>query len=226
VDASVGGKTAVDLPGAKNSVGAFWQPSSVICDVAFLATEPERGYVSALAEVVKTAIIGDPELFDLVEREATGARARDAGLLEELVRRSIRVKARVVSADEREGGLRASLNLGHTIGHALEAQGGYGHLSHGEAVSLGLVAALNIGVGMGETPEPLARRTVDLLRAVGLPTELDKQPLEPALELLQNDKKRRGSQIRFVLARGLGDVCLRDLPLAELRERSLESVTR
>jgi shikimate kinase / 3-dehydroquinate synthase len=222
VDASVGGKTAVDLPGAKNVVGAFWQPRAVVCDVDLLETEPERGYVSALAEVVKTALIGDAALLELVEREAAGARARSGDLLVELVRRSIRVKARIVSADEREGGLRACLNLGHTVGHALEAYGGYGRLRHGEAVSLGLVAALGIGEALGVTPPDLTRRTKALLSAIGLPAELSTQPVAEALELLDNDKKRAGSHIRFVVARDVGDVDLVTLPVSEVKQRCLE----
>ncbi|HWZ90771.1 MAG TPA: 3-dehydroquinate synthase, partial [Polyangiaceae bacterium] len=142
VDASVGGKTGVDLESAKNAVGAFWQPSAVLCDVDLLRTESQRGFVSGLAEVVKTALIGDPELFALLEQNPEQVAERDPELCMELVRRSIRVKARIVSFDEREGGLRAVLNLGHTVGHALEAQAGYTALTHGEAVSLGLVAAL------------------------------------------------------------------------------------
>ncbi|HEX3775590.1 MAG TPA: iron-containing alcohol dehydrogenase, partial [Polyangiaceae bacterium] len=118
VDASVGGKTGVDLAEAKNAVGAFWQPSSVICDIDLLASEPQRGFVSGLAEVVKTALIGDPELFELLEENAERVKSRDSDLCAELVRRSVRVKARIVSFDERESGLRAVLNLGHTVGHA------------------------------------------------------------------------------------------------------------
>jgi len=218
VDASVGGKTGVDLGPAKNAVGAFWQPSSVLCDVDYLKTEPERGYRSALSEVVKTALIGDPELFDLLEREAAGIAARDAGLLAEIVRRCIRVKARIVSADPREAGLRAVLNLGHTVGHAVEAQAGYERLTHGEAISLGLVAALNIGEKLGHTPRELAERTRRLLAGLRLMTALENEPLAAAAELIGHDKKRAGSQVNFVFARALGDVVTIPLDLAELRE--------
>jgi shikimate kinase/3-dehydroquinate synthase len=221
VDASVGGKTGVDLESAKNAVGAFWQPRTVLCDVQHLSTEPTRGFIGALAEVVKTALIGDPELFSLLENNAERVARRDLELTAELVRRSVRVKARIVSFDERETGLRAVLNLGHTVGHALEAQAGYTALSHGEAVSLGLVAALRLGESLGRTPRDLSQRTLELLRRLGLPASLLGQPLQEAAGLIGHDKKRAGSSVRFVFARGLGDVETLPIPLSELRTRVL-----
>jgi shikimate kinase / 3-dehydroquinate synthase len=220
VDASVGGKTGVDLRSAKNAVGAFWQPSGVLCDIATLATEPERGYRSALAEVVKTALIGDPELYCVLEREAKAIGKRDPDLVTDMVRRCIRVKARIVSFDERESGLRATLNLGHTVGHALESQGDYTRLTHGEAISLGLVAALRIGERLGATPADLARRTIELLHALGLPTKLEDQGLAAAAELIGHDKKRAGNRLRFVVARDVGQVDLHDIGLPELRDHT------
>ena len=220
VDASVGGKTGVDLLQAKNAVGAFWQPSGVLCDIDLEATEPARGYVSALAEVVKTALIGDPSLFELLEAELEAVRRRDPGLTTELVRRSVRVKARVVGLDERESGLRAVLNLGHTLGHALEAQAGFERLTHGEAVSLGLVAALKVGERLGMTPPALRERTVRLLANLGLPTDLSREPLADAARLIALDKKRAGSRIKFVVARELGRVETTDLDLTELERLS------
>lgn len=219
VDASVGGKTAVDLDSGKNLVGAFWQPRGVICDMATLATEPERGYVGALAEIVKTALIGDPELFSLLEANAAAVLGRDPDLLAQLVRRSVRVKARVVGLDERESGLRATLNLGHTVGHALEAQGGYTRLTHGEAVSLGLVAALAIGQELGQTPAALVERTVELLGSLGLPASLEGEPLAEAAGLVGYDKKRSGDRLRFIVVRDVGRVEAVDLPVEGLRER-------
>lgn len=218
VDASVGGKTGVDLGEAKNAVGAFWQPSAVLCDVDYLETEPERGYRGGLAEAVKTALIGDPELFELLEREAAGIAARDPELLTDIVRRCIRVKARVVSADPREAGLRAVLNLGHTVGHAVEAQAGFERLTHGEAVSLGLVAALRIGQELGHTPEDLAARTRALLDKLQLPTAIEQEPLAEAAELIGHDKKRAGSQVNFVFAQGVGNVVTAPVELTKLRE--------
>jgi shikimate kinase / 3-dehydroquinate synthase len=217
VDASVGGKTGVDLENAKNAVGAFWQPRGVLCDPSLEATEPIRGYVSALAEVVKTALIGDPALFELLETHVDGVKARDAELVAELVRRSVRVKARVVGLDERESGPRAMLNLGHTVGHALEAQGGYERLTHGEAVSLGLVAALRIGEKLGQTPPALSERVIRLLERLGLPTNLANEPLAQAADHIGHDKKRSGKHLRFVVARDPGRVEMLDVELAELR---------
>ena len=221
VDASVGGKTAVDLLTAKNAVGAFWQPCSVLCDVDFLGTEPARGYRSALAEVVKTALIGDPQLMCVLEAGAAGVAKRDPDLVAELVRRSVRVKAWVVSRDEREGGLRACLNLGHTVGHALESHGGYTELTHGEAISLGLVVALKVGERLGATPATVTQRTVALLEAVGLPTRVDARTLAEATELIGHDKKRSGSKVRFVVAREVGRVETVPLRLDQLKSEVL-----
>ena len=218
VDASVGGKTGVDLDSAKNAVGAFWQPSAVLCDVHYLSTEPTRGFVSALAEVVKTALVGDSGLFELLESHAERIAHRDLELTAELVRRSVRVKARIVSFDERESGLRAVLNLGHTVGHALEAQAGYTALTHGEAVSLGLVAALRLGERLGQTPPALTERTLRLLQRLGLPATLSGQPLVAAAGLIGHDKKRAGSAVRLVVARNVGQVETLPIPLAELQE--------
>jgi shikimate kinase/3-dehydroquinate synthase len=217
VDASVGGKTGVDLEQAKNAVGAFWQPSGVLCDAELEATEPTRGYTSALAEVVKTAIIGDPGLFELLDSERDAVRARDPELVSEMVLRSVRVKARIVGLDERESGVRAVLNLGHTLGHALEAQAGFERLTHGEAVSLGLVAALRVGQRLGHTPRELAERVTALLADLGLPTDLAREPLREASELVGLDKKRAGSRVRFVVARDLGQVDTTELEVAELK---------
>ncbi len=217
VDASVGGKTAVDLPGAKNCVGAFWQPSSVLCDIGHLRTEGRRGYVSALAEIVKTALIGDAEMFELLQAETERIVAQDWDLVCELVRRCVVVKARVVSEDEREGGFRAALNLGHTVGHAIEACGGFGGLTHGEAVSLGLVAAMKIGQQLGHCSGELSRTVVELLDAVGLPTDLSAQPMAEAAALLAHDKKRGGGSVRFVFCPAPGEIIFQKLALSELQ---------
>jgi len=217
VDASVGGKTAVDLAQAKNSVGAFWQPQRVVCDVSHLATEAPRGFRSGLAEVVKTALLGDADLLAQLESRADTLAADQTDFVREMVRRCIRVKASVVSRDPKELGLRAALNLGHTVGHALEACDGYGNLTHGEAVSLGLVAAMKLGAHFGVTDAALVRRVVDLLMRLGLPTDLTNQPLARAAELLGHDKKRGGKSVRFILSAKPGDFVFRDIPLVELQ---------
>jgi shikimate kinase/3-dehydroquinate synthase len=217
VDASVGGKTAVDLGEAKNAVGAFWQPRGVLCDIARLSSEPERGFRSALAEVVKTALLGDPALFELLEQQTSQVLSRQPEVVLQIVRRCVAVKASVVSRDERESGLRAALNLGHTLGHALEAHGGYGRLTHGEAVSLGLVAALRIGERLQLTPGDLATRAVRLLERLGLPTDPQAYGLAQAAKLVGYDKKRAGAQLRFVLVSALGQVVFKSLPVAEVQ---------
>ncbi|MCH2107700.1 MAG: 3-dehydroquinate synthase [Polyangiaceae bacterium] len=216
VDASVGGKTAVDFSTAKNSVGAFWQPSGVICDVSALKTESERAYRGALSEVIKTALIGDATLLDFLEEKSEEILARDFGVMTEVLDRCVRVKARVVSLDEREAGVRASLNLGHTIGHALESSGGYEELTHGEAVSLGLVAALRLGNQLGVTETPLTERVLQLLERLGLPHRLKANRLEEATQLLGLDKKRAGSEIKFIFCKSAGDVMFKMVSLDDL----------
>lgn len=216
VDASVGGKTAVDFGPAKNCVGAFWQPSGVVCDVELLKTEPERGYVSALSEVIKTALIGDPELLDVLEQRSDAVLRRDAELLMQVVRRCIAVKAGIVSRDPREAAERVYLNLGHTLGHAMEAHAGYGALTHGEAISLGLIAALRLGCRLGHTPRGLAIRIEALLTRLGLPTDLARHELAAACRLLGHDKKRSGDAVRFVFCRDAGDMFSERIALDDL----------
>ena len=218
VDASVGGKTGIDLGEAKNAVGAFWQPSGVICDVQWLLTETDKNYSSALAEVVKTAIIGDPELFEVLEQDHEAILHRDLDLMIDVVHRCVRVKARVVGLDEREQGLRAVLNLGHTLGHALETVVGLGMRTHGEAVSLGLVAAMRAGVRLGWTRADLSERVVRLLQVLGLPVVLEARELEAATQLVAFDKKRKGSKIKFVFAKAMGFVVVEPVALELLRE--------
>lgn len=217
VDASVGGKTGVDFLDMKNAVGAFWQPRFVVCDTAFLATEPLRGFRSAVSEVVKTALIGDAALFDLLETRQPELLARDPALLAEVVERCVTVKARVVSRDPREAGLRAVLNLGHTVGHALEACTEFREFTHGEAVSLGLMVALRLGEQLGHTPAALVTRVHALLTSLELPTQVAPELLSASLALLHRDKKRHGAKIRFVFAHDVGEVTTADLPMETLQ---------
>jgi len=222
VDAAVGGKTAIDFKDAKNSVGAFWQPKRVLCDVDLLSTESPRGFVSGLAEVVKAGLIGDPQLFAICRDQSASILVREPARVEDLVRRSIRVKAHVVSVDQRESGVRATLNLGHTIGHALESDAGYTALTHGEAVSLGLVAALKIGERLGLTPQALTTEVRHTLAQLQLPTTLDPDKLRSAVKLLARDKKRTGDKLRFVVAKGVGEVATVMLALSELERLTAE----
>ena len=217
VDASVGGKTGVDVGPAKNAAGAFHQPSAVIVGPAYVATESPRAFASGLAEVVKAGAIGDPALIDLLEGKADRVLARDLDVLEEVIARAVAVKIAIVSRDEREAGDRALLNFGHTVGHALEAEGGFARLTHGEAVALGMIAALRVGRALGVTDGPAALRLEALLRRLGLPSDLDAQPLDDALPFAALDKKRRDGALRVVLLRTLGEALVRPLTLQELR---------
>jgi shikimate kinase/3-dehydroquinate synthase len=221
VDASVGGKTAVDLGAAKNAVGTFHQPSRVIVDPAFSRTESPRALRGGLAEVVKTALIGDPDFYR--ELVAPGSaerlvRDRDSVATTQAIRSSITVKAGIVGRDEREAGERAHLNLGHTVGHALEAEGGFERLTHGEAVSLGLVAALRAGVALSVTDRDLADEVIHLLGRLGLPTDLDAEPLERAMRWVIYDKKRQAGTLRMILVRAPGVVEIARVAASDLPE--------
>lgn len=217
VDAAIGGKTAVDLGPRKNALGAFHQPRAVLIEPGLLATEPERSYRSGLAELVKTACIGDAALFEVLERDAARFVAREPRALAEAMHAAARVKADLVSRDERErSGLRARLNFGHTLGHALEAGSAYS-LMHGEAVALGMVSVLSIGVQLGVTPPDLRARVRSLLERLGLPTRVaHDETFERALDLVRYDKKRRGDVVEVVLLEGLAAPALRPLEVREL----------
>jgi 3-dehydroquinate synthetase len=221
VDASVGGKTAVDLGAAKNAVGAFHQPSRVIVDPSFSHTESTRALRSGLAEVVKTALIGDPAYYRHLTSPGTAERLvndRDPTATALAIRSSITVKAAIVGRDEREAGERAHLNLGHTVGHALEAEGGFERLTHGEAVSLGLVAALRAGIALGVTDRGLAAEVEQLLGRLGLPTDLDAEPLARAVRWVAYDKKRQAGALRMILVRAPGAVEITRVEAADLPE--------
>lgn len=216
VDAAIGGKTAIDLGEAKNMVGAFHQPSAVLALPSMLKTEPERSFASGLAEVVKTALIGDAGLLSLLEEQTEAVLSRDLGVLERVVRGAAAVKVRVVSRDEREQGERRLLNLGHTLGHALEAQGGFARWTHGEAVALGTVAALRLGERLGVTEPGLTARVERLLERLGLPWRLSKGDIEAALPWLRHDKKRELERVRYVLVERPGVALVRLIALDEL----------
>ncbi len=218
VDAAIGGKTGVNHPGGKNLIGAFHQPKLVLIDPRVLATLPEREFRAGMAEVIKYAVIGDEQLFDELEeaavRDPQGALAsREAigpELLQRLLERSAAAKARVVAADEREGGLRAILNYGHTLGHAVENLSGYGTWLHGEAVGLGMLAAGEIAVAMGLWSQADQDRQRRLVAAAGLPMGWPALDPEAVLTSLQVDKKVRQGKVRFVLPTGVGSVTIRD----------------
>jgi 3-dehydroquinate synthase len=212
VDASVGGKTGVDLRAGKNLVGAFHQPRAVVADLEFLETLPPRERSAGLAEVVKCGFIADPEILDLLERSDP---VLSSDLLLDLITRAVRVKAEVVAADETEAGRRAILNFGHTFGHALEAASGY-DLLHGEAVALGMIAALDLGANLGIGPPALAARARALLSRLGLPIDAARRLDASVLARLAVDKKRHGDQIHFVFCRAVGQAQLTDVAVADL----------
>lgn len=216
VDASIGGKTGVDLGASKNAVGTFHQPSAVVAAIEAVETQSRRDYASGLAEVVKTAAVADGAFLASIERERTAIVERRADAVRAVVTGCATLKASIVMRDEREGGLRAVLNFGHTLGHALEAAGGWRRWTHGEAVALGMVAALRVGERLGVTPPSSAQRLIELLRGLGLPVELDRSAVEEALPLVGMDKKRAGGRVRFVLMSDAGAAVLHPLSLPEL----------
>ncbi len=219
VDASIGGKTAINHGGAKNIVGAFYQPRAVVADVATLATLPRRELVEGFGEVVKHAFIRDPELLALLEDKLEDFLALDSDLITELVARNIEIKAEIVSADEREANTRELLNFGHTLGHAFEAAGDYEALLHGEAVSAGMMAAAEIGRRAGITPDAVVERLGHLIDRAGMaqrpPSGLDPERVKMALAL---DKKIIDGGQRWVMLEDVGrPIVTSDIP-AELVE--------
>ena len=213
VDSSVGGKTGINHPLGKNMVGAFYQPQRVLCDLDTLQTLPAREISAGLAEVIKYGPIADMAFLDWIEAHIAELVARDVHALAHAVRRSCEIKAQVVSQDEREGGLRAILNFGHTFGHAIEAGLGYGDWLHGEAVGCGMVMAAQLSQAMGLVDEAFVQRLTRLIAAAGLPV---RGPVLDAadnagryLALMRVDKKAQAGAIRFVLIDGPGRACMR-----------------
>ena len=207
IDSSVGGKVAVNLKQRKNLVGAFHQPRAVIADVSTLSTLPRTELISGMAEVVKHGMIMDAALFDFVEEHCEGLLKLQPELLSKLVAWNCRLKASVVERDEQESGLRAILNFGHTLGHALESVHKYAGLRHGEGVAIGMVFACRLGMRMGMCEEETLARPKRLLERIGLPTELPEgvAPQE-IIETMRRDKKAQAGKLRWVLPKGIGDV--------------------
>jgi len=224
VDASVGGKTGIDLPQGKNLVGAFHQPRLVLIDLDTLASLPDREYRAGLAEVIKYGVIADPEFFAYLESNREALESHQPETLAAVISRSCEIKAEVVGADERESGLRAILNYGHTVGHAVEAVAGYGTYLHGECVAVGMVAAGRLAHRLGLLDTEARERIERLIAAYGLPVQvrepLDMDALTAAMQL---DKKTRDGVVRFVLAREIGRVEVRPIPEEEARQ-ALQSV--
>ncbi|HTH48093.1 MAG TPA: 3-dehydroquinate synthase [Candidatus Limnocylindria bacterium] len=207
VDSSVGGKVGVNLKAGKNLVGAFHQPRTVLCDLDTLATLPERELRAGLGEVIKYGIIKDADFFRRLEKELDKVIAREATTLMNVVARCCALKAEVVVADETESGERAILNFGHTIGHGLEAISGYNEYLHGEAISIGQVAAARLSVRLAGLAEKDAERIRELFVRAGLPTTLKLPPKKRAalFDAMRVDKKVSGGELKFVLAKSIGE---------------------
>ncbi len=222
VDSSVGGKTAINHPRGKNMIGAFYQPVRVVCDLDTLQTLPERELSAGLAEVIKYGPIADMGLLDWLEVNMDALRARRTDALAHAVRRSCEIKADVVGQDERESGLRAILNFGHTFGHAIEAGLGYGQWLHGEAVGCGMVMAAHLSQRLGLVDEAFVRRLTTLIARAGLPITgpvLDRHDNAGRyLELMRVDKKAESGEIRFVVIEAPGRAGVRGAPDAVVRE--------
>ena len=204
VDSSVGGKTGVNLPEGKNLVGAFYPAKLVLVDPEALATLPDREYRGGLAEVIKYGIIADSKLFTFLEESFDALLRRDSEALLHILRRSIEIKADVVSRDERESGLREILNLGHTFGHALESVTNYKKYQHGEAVAWGMMCAGLLGHEAAGTPADDVARMITLIRRIGTLPSWPRCPAETLIEAMRSDKKARGGKLRFVLAPRIG----------------------
>ena len=219
VDSSVGGKVGVNLPGAKNMVGGFWQPQGVLIDIDALLTLPVRDYQSGLAEVVKYGVILDESFFEFLESNVDAINARQTDVLGKIVARCCQLKADVVQADEREEtGIRAVLNYGHTYCHALEAVTGYGTLLHGEGVAIGMLCASRLAESLGRIDHESTARQHDLLLALGLPVDVPELDRQMLMDAMQHDKKTVAGQLRFVLPTRIGHVELvADVPSDKAR---------
>jgi 3-dehydroquinate synthase len=216
VDSSVGGKTGINHPLGKNMIGAFYQPRAVLADTATLATLPQRELSAGLAEVIKHGAIIDIEFFEWIERNIGKLMARDQAALAHAIARSCEIKANVVRQDEREGGLRAILNFGHTFGHAIENGLGYGAWLHGEAVGCGMVMAADLSYRLGLIDQAAVERMRALVAAAGLPTVAPNLGAARWLELMEVDKKNEGGAIKFILLKPLGSPSISGAPADQL----------
>ena len=225
VDASIGGKTAVNLPAGKNLVGAFYQPRMVAADLTTLRSQTSRELASGWAEAIKHGLILDPSLYRLFEERVEDLLDLEPEITEEVVRRSMAIKGRIVEEDERETlGRRMLLNYGHTIGHGLEAATEYGSLLHGEAVSVGMAAVGEIGTSMGLIPREEVERYTAVLRGFGLPLRAPGVDPDAVLEAMKMDKKAAGRRINWVLLEEIGRAVVRSDVPEELAETTVRAV--
>jgi 3-dehydroquinate synthase len=218
VDSSVGGKTGINHPLGKNMIGAFYQPRVVLADIATLDTLPDRELRAGIAEVIKYGLIRDLPFFEWLERNMGKLLARDADALQYAIARSCKNKAEVVAADERESGVRALLNLGHTFGHAIENGMGYGVWLHGEGVAAGTIMAADLSQRMGWLGEGDVARIRSLFERAGLPVAAAALGAGKYLELMGLDKKVQGGKIRFVLLKAIGHAVVSEAPPELLRQ--------
>ena len=225
VDSSVGGKTGINHPLGKNMIGAFYQPQAVIADTDTLGTLPQRELAAGLAEVIKYGPIIDAPFFDWIEANIEKLRGNDSAAMAYAIRRSCEIKASVVQQDEREGGLRAILNFGHTFGHAIESGLGYGQWLHGEAVGCGMVMAADLSQRLGYIDSATRARIVAVTKAAGLPVVAPDLGQERWLELMQVDKKNEGGDIKFILLKPFGTALITKAPKEKLLE-TLEACVR
>lgn len=223
VDSAIGGKTGVNLPFGKNLVGAFHQPRAVIVDPDVLASLPPRDVRGGMAEVIKYGVIADADLFRFLEAEMPACLALEPSAITRVIADSARIKAEVVGADEREGGLRAILNYGHTAGHAVEKGAGYRRLRHGEAVAIGMAVAARIGVRMGITPVEAQERIEALTERAGLPTRIPSGlAVDDLVQTIAFDKKAKGGSVKWVMAERIG----RAVPGVEVPELQVREALR
>lgn len=217
VDSSVGGKTAINHPLGKNMIGLFYQPQRVVCDLDTLHTLPQREFIAGLAEVIKYGPIADEGFLGWIEDHLDALLARDTGALTYAIRRSCEIKAEVVGQDEKEGGLRAILNFGHTFGHAIESGLGYGQWLHGEAVGCGMRMATDLSVRLGLVPPAALERMHTLLVRAGLPVRAPDLGGDVYLDWMGRDKKAEAGDIRFVVLESMGRAVVRKAPEAVVR---------
>ncbi len=225
VDSAIGGKVAVDLPHGKNLVGAFYQPKLVISDIETLQTLPEDQLQSGLAEAVKYGIISDRALFELLEKNITKVKQCNLELFTKMIIKCSEIKAKVVEEDEKEQGKRIILNLGHTLGHALETLTKYNTYSHGEAVSIGILFAVKLSIRFDLLDEKDHQRILDLIRSVGLPVNIKEGlDVDKILKTMQFDKKNRDGKNVFVLPKKIGEVVITDKIPHDLLKAELEGM--
>ncbi|MEA5465092.1 3-dehydroquinate synthase [Leptothoe sp. PORK10 BA2] len=227
VDASMGGKTGVNHPQGKNLIGAFHQPSLVLIDPNVLATLPGREFRAGMAEVIKYGIIWNEGLFDQLEQAKRLDQMRYVGeaLLHDILKHSCQAKADVVSQDEKEAGLRAILNYGHTVGHAVESLTGYKLVNHGEAVGIGMVAAGAIATALGHWPQTATDRQLAMIKKAGLPTQLPSTiSIDDILVALRSDKKVKSGKVRFVLPKRIGEAFVTDQVTDDIVRSVLEKM--